>query len=146
MYLPTLVPRLYRYKYDPNPRIQLAMSNIWSAVVPESKRAVDKYLKEILADLVENLNSRTWRNRESRFACVRVRVCVCVCVHACVRASVRELESERDAYFVPLSRCSCIALSDLLVSRQVGEVADDLPHLWELTLRVLDDVKVHTCV
>ena len=38
---------------------------------------------------------------------------------------------------------SCVALSDLLVSRQVGEVADDLPQLWELTLRVLDDVKVH---
>ena len=38
---------------------------------------------------------------------------------------------------------SCIALSDLLVSRQVGEVADDLPQLWELTLRVLDDVKVY---
>ena len=29
------------------------------------------------------------------------------------------------------------------MSRQVGEVADDLPQLWELTLRVLDDVKVH---
>lgn len=39
-YLPTLVPRLYRYKYDPSPRIQLAMSSIWSALVPESKKAV----------------------------------------------------------------------------------------------------------
>ena len=35
-----LVPRLYRYKYDPNPRVQLAMSSIWAAVVPESKKAV----------------------------------------------------------------------------------------------------------
>ena len=43
-----------------------------------------------------------------------------------------------------LSLTSCIALSDLLVSRQVGEVADNLSQLWELTLRVLDDVKVHT--
>ena len=39
-HLPLLVPRLYRYKYDPNPRIQLAMTSIWSAVVPESKKAV----------------------------------------------------------------------------------------------------------
>ena len=39
-YLPTLVPRLYRYKYDPVPRIQLAMSSIWSALVPDSKKAV----------------------------------------------------------------------------------------------------------
>lgn len=66
-YLPTLVPRLYRYKYDPSPRIQLAMSNIWSAVVPESKKAVDKYLNEILSDLIENLNHKLWRNRESRY-------------------------------------------------------------------------------
>lgn len=39
-YLPTLVPRLYRYKYDPIPRIQLAMSSIWSSLVPDSKKAV----------------------------------------------------------------------------------------------------------
>ena len=39
-YLPTLVPRLYRYKYDPIPRIQLAMSSIWSSLVPNSKKAV----------------------------------------------------------------------------------------------------------
>ena len=45
-------------------------------------------------------------------------------------------------FCLPLT--SCIALSDLLVSRQVGEVANNLPQLWELTLRVLDDVKVHT--
>ena len=44
-HLPLLVPRLYRYKYDPNPRIQLAMTSIWSAVVPESKKAVSlRYL------------------------------------------------------------------------------------------------------
>lgn len=39
-HLPVLVPRLYRYKYDPNPRVQLAMTSIWAAVVPESKKAV----------------------------------------------------------------------------------------------------------
>jgi proteasome component ECM29 len=39
-HLPLLVPRLYRYKYDPNPRVQLAMTSIWTAVVPESKKAV----------------------------------------------------------------------------------------------------------
>lgn len=44
-YLPTLVPRLYRYKYDPIPRIQLAMSSIWSALVPNSKKAVSNACK-----------------------------------------------------------------------------------------------------
>jgi len=105
-YLPTLVPRLYRYKYDPSPRIQLAMSSIWSALVPESKKAVDKYLRAILDDLTANLNSSIWRNREA----------------------------------------SCMALSDLLVGRQVGEVAEYLPKFWELCLRVRDDIKVCDCL
>ena len=42
-----------------------------------------------------------------------------------------------------LSCVSCVALSDLLVSRQISEVADSLPQLWELTLRARDDVKVY---
>ncbi|CAI8054228.1 Proteasome adapter and scaffold protein ECM29 [Geodia barretti] len=64
-HLPLLVPRLYRYKYDPNPRVQLAMSSIWAAVVPESKKAVDKYLPAIIDDLSQNLNSHLWRNRQA---------------------------------------------------------------------------------
>jgi proteasome component ECM29 len=64
-HLPLLVPRLYRYKYDPNPRVQLAMSSIWAAVVPESKKAVDKYLPGIIDDLSQNLNSHLWRNRQA---------------------------------------------------------------------------------
>ena len=60
------MPRLYRYKFDPSAGIQLAMGNIWSAVVPESKKAVDCYFKEIMEDLLHNLNSSLWRNRQSR--------------------------------------------------------------------------------
>lgn len=66
-YLPSMVPRLYRYKHDPSPGIQQAMSNIWSALVPDSKRALDKYLGEILEDLLVNLNSSLWRNRQARW-------------------------------------------------------------------------------
>ena len=39
-HLQVIVPRLYRYKYDPSPRVQLAMTSIWAAVVPDSKKAV----------------------------------------------------------------------------------------------------------
>ena len=35
-----------------------------------------------------------------------------------------------------------MALSDLLSGRQVGEIVDDLIELWEMCLRVLDDIKV----
>ena len=52
-YLPQIVPRLYRYRFDPNPRIQQAMSGIWNVLVQDNKKTVDAYLKEILSDLMK---------------------------------------------------------------------------------------------
>ncbi|KAM6972070.1 proteasome adapter and scaffold protein ECM29 [Aplochiton taeniatus] len=63
-YLPQLVPRLYRYQFDPNMGIRQAMTSIWDALVTD-KNTVDKYLKEILQDVISNLTSNTWRVRES---------------------------------------------------------------------------------
>lgn len=40
-YMPTLVPKLYRYKHDPNARTRHAMSQIWSSL------KLDKYVKRI---------------------------------------------------------------------------------------------------
>ena len=92
------MPRLYRYKYDPNPRIQLAMANIWSAVIPESKKAVDKYFKEILADLKENLNSSLWRNRESRYILillyVRLGKIIFCSTSKCISSDYSDVEEE----------------------------------------------------
>ncbi|NWI89256.1 ECM29 protein, partial [Pitta sordida] len=63
-FLPQLLPRLYRYQFDPNLGIRQAMTSIWNALVTD-KSMVDKYLKEILEDLVRNLTSSLWRIRES---------------------------------------------------------------------------------
>ncbi|KAI3353260.1 hypothetical protein L3Q82_019800, partial [Scortum barcoo] len=63
-FLPQLVPRLYRYQFDPNLSIRQAMTSIWDALVTD-KTLVDKYLKEILQDVISNLTSNTWRVRES---------------------------------------------------------------------------------
>ncbi|ELW70579.1 Proteasome-associated protein ECM29 like protein [Tupaia chinensis] len=70
-FLPQLVPRLYRYQFDPNLGIRQAMTSIWNALVTDKSMAsiyepcVDKYLKEILQDLIKNLTSNMWRVRES---------------------------------------------------------------------------------
>ncbi|XP_047434577.1 proteasome adapter and scaffold protein ECM29 [Mugil cephalus] len=63
-FLPQLVPRLYRYQFDPNLSVRQAMTSIWDALVTD-KTLVDKYLKEILQDVISNLTSSTWRVRES---------------------------------------------------------------------------------
>ncbi|XP_005102218.1 proteasome adapter and scaffold protein ECM29 [Aplysia californica] len=64
-YLPQIVPRLYRYRFDPNPKIQQAMSSIWNVLVQDNKKTVDTFLKQILDDLMKNLTSNQWRVRES---------------------------------------------------------------------------------
>ncbi|XP_061591425.1 proteasome adapter and scaffold protein ECM29 [Cololabis saira] len=63
-YLAQLVPRLYRYQFDPNMSIRQAMTSIWDALVTD-KTLVDKYLKEILQDVISNLTNTAWRVRES---------------------------------------------------------------------------------
>jgi len=64
-HLPKMVPKLYRYQFDPTPRIQQSMSAIWAALVPESTKTVDRYLAEILAELQREITSPQWRVRES---------------------------------------------------------------------------------
>ncbi|XP_046357928.2 proteasome adapter and scaffold protein ECM29-like isoform X1 [Haliotis rufescens] len=64
-YLSQIVPRLYRYQFDPNPKIQQAMTSIWNALIQDNKKTVDTYLQEILRDLLKNLTSNQWRIRES---------------------------------------------------------------------------------
>uniref|UniRef100_A0A672S6Q9 Proteasome-associated protein ECM29 homolog n=1 Tax=Sinocyclocheilus grahami TaxID=75366 RepID=A0A672S6Q9_SINGR len=63
-FLPQLVPRLYRYQFDPNLAIRQAMTSIWDALVTD-KTIVEKYFKEILQDVISSLTSNMWRVRES---------------------------------------------------------------------------------
>ncbi|XP_012265500.2 proteasome adapter and scaffold protein ECM29 [Athalia rosae] len=64
-YLPTIVPRLYRYQFDPTPKIQQSMASIWHAIVPSTHKAVESYHKEIMQDILTNLTNEQWRVRIS---------------------------------------------------------------------------------
>ncbi|KAF8941099.1 hypothetical protein BGZ58_002205 [Dissophora ornata] len=64
-YLATLIPKLYRYQYDPNPKVNEAMTSIWRALVKEPKKAVQEYFDIIIKDLLEGMGARAWRTRES---------------------------------------------------------------------------------
>lgn len=44
-YLPSIVPRLYRYQFDPTPKIQQSMSSIWRAIIPSTNKAVSSIVK-----------------------------------------------------------------------------------------------------
>uniref|UniRef100_A0A131YLY1 Proteasome component ECM29 n=1 Tax=Rhipicephalus appendiculatus TaxID=34631 RepID=A0A131YLY1_RHIAP len=100
-HLGAIVPKLYRYRYDPNPGVRASFGSIWAALVKEPVRTVDLYFKEIMVDVMQHLTSNEWRVRES----------------------------------------SCLALSDLLSGRNLDDVLDCVPDLWERLFRVQDDIK-----
>lgn len=65
-HLPQLIPKLYRYSFDPSPKVAEALKNIWKSLVSDSKRTIDEFFDGIMADLLEGIGSRQWRTRESR--------------------------------------------------------------------------------
>ncbi|DBB07277.1 TPA: hypothetical protein ACH3X3_008782 [Trebouxia sp. C0006] len=64
-YIAKLVPKLYRYQYDPNARVRDSMSHIWRALVTEPKKTVDEHFGAILQELLKEMGGRLWRNREA---------------------------------------------------------------------------------
>jgi proteasome component ECM29 len=63
--LPEIIPKLYRYIFDPNPTINRAMRQMWISFVPNSKKTIDEYFKPIMKELIDNLESNLWRVRQS---------------------------------------------------------------------------------
>ncbi|EOD27648.1 hypothetical protein EMIHUDRAFT_204549 [Emiliania huxleyi CCMP1516] len=64
-HLPSLLPTLFRYTFDPNPRVANAMRQLWAALVPDPKPALTKHLQPVLEHLCASLGDRLWRGRES---------------------------------------------------------------------------------
>ena len=65
-FFPQLVPKLFRYQFDPSSKVADAMRRIWTALVPEPKATVDEFFEPIFRELLEGLNNRLWRVREAR--------------------------------------------------------------------------------
>lgn len=69
-YLPRLIPKLYRYQFDPNPRVNQSMKSIWQSLVKDTQKTVDKYFNEIMEDVLNGLGNHQWRVREASCAAV----------------------------------------------------------------------------
>uniref|UniRef100_A0A7S4G3L2 Proteasome adapter and scaffold protein ECM29 HEAT-repeat domain-containing protein n=1 Tax=Eutreptiella gymnastica TaxID=73025 RepID=A0A7S4G3L2_9EUGL len=66
--LQTVLPKLYRNKFDPNQKIAEAMSAMWDSLLPglqESRKAVDAHLRPISKEVVSGLNHYQYRIREA---------------------------------------------------------------------------------
>ncbi|KAI8374250.1 proteasome stabiliser-domain-containing protein [Radiomyces spectabilis] len=69
-HLSRLIPKLYRYQFDPNPRVNQSMKAIWQSLVKDSQKTVDTYFDQIMEDILAGLGNRQWRIREA--SCIAV--------------------------------------------------------------------------
>lgn len=60
-----LIPKLYRYRFDPNPSVGRSMNDIWSTIVPDTSQTLDKYHEQILKELLTGMGNKEWRVREA---------------------------------------------------------------------------------
>lgn len=67
---PKLFPKLYRYRFDPNPNVQRSMNDIWNALVKDSSATINTYFDDILADLLKSILAKEWRTRQASCAAI----------------------------------------------------------------------------
>lgn len=64
-------PKLYRYRFDPNPNVQRAMDDIWKALVKDSNAVIAENFDIIMDDLLHSIvYGREWRGREASCAAI----------------------------------------------------------------------------
>jgi proteasome component ECM29 len=67
---PKLYPKLYRYRFDPNPNVQRSMNEIWNALVKSPNVVIDEYFDDIMKDLLKNILGKEWRTRQASCAAI----------------------------------------------------------------------------
>ncbi|KAK9237680.1 proteasome stabiliser-domain-containing protein [Lipomyces kononenkoae] len=66
-----LVPKLYRYRYDPNTAVQQSMKDIWNALISDSAEIIDSQFDDILEELLKRIGDREWRVRQASCAALQ---------------------------------------------------------------------------
>lgn len=68
--LESILPRLFRYQFDPNDKIRASMTALWRTLVTDDAVVVDRHYAAIMSDQLAALGSREYRSREA--ACMAV--------------------------------------------------------------------------
>lgn len=63
-----IIPKLYRYRFDPNSSVQATMRGIWDTLLKDKTKAIDKYFFEILKELLKSMGDKEWRVRQASTA------------------------------------------------------------------------------
>ncbi|EJS43509.1 ecm29p [Saccharomyces arboricola H-6] len=60
-----LIPKLYRYKFDPFQAVSRSMTDIWNTLISDSSTTISLYFNAILEELLSGMASKEWRVREA---------------------------------------------------------------------------------
>jgi proteasome component ECM29 len=64
-------PKLFRYRFDPNPNVQRSMNEIWKALVKDPTAVINDNFDLIMEDLLKSIVSgKEWRAREASCAAI----------------------------------------------------------------------------
>ncbi|QPG73233.1 hypothetical protein FOA43_000540 [Brettanomyces nanus] len=63
-----LIPKLYRYRFDPSKSVSKTMDDIWSALILDSNKTIADNFEIIFKDLLKGMGNREWRVREASAA------------------------------------------------------------------------------
>ncbi|EAL63429.1 hypothetical protein DDB_G0288007 [Dictyostelium discoideum AX4] len=62
--LPSLIPKIYRFVYDPNPKMAASMKSILNALI-DQKDLFPQYFQPILKEVLQGMGTTAWRVREA---------------------------------------------------------------------------------
>lgn len=142
--LEKIVPRLYRYKYDPTPKIQHSMISIWDSIVSDSKETIEMYYWAILDELNKNLTDVEWR----------VRISCCLAVRDLIKrsnglklryddrvtSSVKSGSNQAGDTKMDVDDAECSNQAMQIDNDEIQCSEPDLYKLWMQLFRVMDDV------
>lgn len=60
-----LIPKLFRYRFDPYPAVARSMSDIWNSLITDSPAVISQYFDLILEELLTGMGNKEWRVREA---------------------------------------------------------------------------------
>lgn len=60
-----LIPKLYRYRYDPNSSVSTSMNDIWNVLVTDSSKTINENFSNILNELLKGMGNKEWRVRQA---------------------------------------------------------------------------------
>ncbi|CAK7892078.1 proteasome component Ecm29p [[Candida] anglica] len=63
-----LIPKLYRYRYDPSTSVAKSMNDIWNVLIKDSAKTIKDNFGTILPELLKGMGNKEWRVRQASTA------------------------------------------------------------------------------